>query len=414
MASLELYIHIPFCVKKCGYCDFLSGPAAKEEQEAYLSALLEEIRYTAVRLSQEKEEPQKAGRFSGKRRKGAFLYEKPGPVSTVFFGGGTPSCVDSVWICRLMDAVREGFSLEDGAEITLEANPGTLTRAKLSDWRAAGINRLSLGLQSTDNAELRTLGRIHTYEDFLASYSLAREAGFDNLNIDLMSALPGQSASSYEKSLERVVALAPEHISAYSLIIEEGTPFWDRYAHHPELLPDEDTEREMYHRTKELLKAAGYERYEISNYALSGRECRHNAGYWKRIPYLGFGLGAASLCGGQRYSNTRQMGEYLSVWGEGATSGAQDPFDLCREDVQHLTRKDEMEEFMYLGLRLTAGISSEAFRREFGTDLLTVYGPVLTRHASLGLMEATESGWRLTDRGIDVSNAVLADFLLDE
>lgn len=381
---MELYIHIPFCVRKCLYCDFLSGPAQKETQEAYLSALLREIDQTGRETAEHGE-----------------------TVTSVFMGGGTPSAVEPRWIARIMERVRDSFPVEREAEITMEANPGTLTGEALRVYRQVGINRLSIGLQTTDNGELKRIGRIHTYEEFLENYQLAREAGFTNLNVDLMSSLPGQTVQSYEKTLERVIRLEPEHISAYSLIVEEGTPFWDRYAKHPELLPTEEEDRQMYHLTKEILGQAGYERYEISNYAKPGYECRHNVGYWTRVPYLGLGLGAASFYGNQRYSNTRQMLRYLAVLENGG-----ELLEL-REETQRLTDKDAMEEFMFLGLRLTAGIRAADFQKAFGQEIETVYGPALKCLTQEGLLESTKAGWRLSEWGLDVSNRVLAEFLLD-
>ena len=286
MKELELYLHIPFCVKKCNYCDFLSAPAEEETRAAYVDALLEEIRGF--------EDPED--------------YE----VVTVFFGGGTPSILPGQEIFRIMEALREKFSFRKGAEITLEANPGTVDKEKLSCYKKAGINRLSFGLQSADAEELKKLGRIHTWEKFLESFQLAREAGFSNINVDLMSALPGQTKESWEKTLRQVLALQPEHISAYSLIIEEGTPFYQLYekdverrdaGEEPELLPSEEEERAMYEATGRILKEQGYLHYEISNYAKPGRECRHNLGYWQRRDYLGFGLGASTLLNPVRYKN---------------------------------------------------------------------------------------------------------------
>lgn len=410
---MELYIHIPFCIRKCDYCDFLSGPASLQEQDRYMEALLREV--------------QLEGSLRG----------ADGPVTSLFIGGGTPSAISPDWIVRLMETVQENFTLAAGAEISMEANPGTLNREKLLAYRRSGINRLSIGLQSADNARLKTIGRIHTWEEFRENYSLAREVGFDNINIDLMSALPGQTVTSYEETLNQILALEPEHISAYSLIIEEGTPFWQRYADHPELLPSEEEDRQMYHLTKKLLGQAGYERYEISNYARPGFACRHNVGYWKRIPYLGMGLGASSFYKGERFSNTRQREKYLQLLDEtfsggvtfadtgarsksagqsdrNAAESARDRLFALREQTEPVTRTDAMEEFMFLGLRLTAGICSEDFRQEFGRTVESVYGPVLEKSVREGLLQRTESGYCFTEWGLDVSNHVLADFLLDE
>ena len=247
---MELYIHIPFCVQKCLYCDFLSGSASVTVQKKYIDALIQEIRWRG-----------EAVRGEGRAQ----------TVSSVYIGGGTPTVVEPEAICRVMRTVRECFQIDDGAEVSMEANPGTLTQEKLFAYGQAGINRLSIGLQSADDEELARLGRIHSWADFLVSYRLAREAGFDNINIDLMSSLPGQTAESYGRTLRLVTELLPEHISAYSLIVEEGTPFYRKYRDHPELLPDEDEDRRMYAMTEEILGHAGYRRYEISNYAKPGR-----------------------------------------------------------------------------------------------------------------------------------------------
>ena len=248
---MELYVHIPFCVKKCAYCDFLSFPQGEEIQRRYVEKLMEEIRTVS-----------------------AGFHDTP--VSSVFVGGGTPSVLKARWMKELFDCLRASFHIEETAEISMEANPGTVDREKLRIYREAGINRLSFGLQSADNRELKALGRIHTWEEFLDSFHQARIAGFTNINVDLMSALPGQTVDSWRKTLEKVLELKPEHISAYSLIIEEGTPFYEKYEDHPELLPPEEEERQMYHDTKRILHEHGYERYEISNYARAGYACRHN------------------------------------------------------------------------------------------------------------------------------------------
>ncbi len=382
MKELELYLHIPFCVKKCNYCDFLSAPAEEETRAAYVDALLEEIRGF--------EDPED--------------YE----VVTVFFGGGTPSILPGQEIFRIMEALREKFSFRKRAEITLEANPGTVDKEKLSCYKKAGINRLSFGLQSADAEELKKLGRIHTWEKFLESFQLAREAGFSNINVDLMSALPGQTKESWEKTLRQVLALQPEHISAYSLIIEEGTPFYQLYekdverrdaGEEPELLPSEEEERAMYEATGRILKEQGYLHYEISNYAKPGRECRHNLGYWQRRDYLGFGLGASTLLNPVRYKNTEDLEAYLGG-------------DFSKKEFFVLTKDNQIEETMFLGLRVLEGVSKEKFREQFSCELRVVYRKELEKLEQEGLLEEEGDFVRLTSRGIDLSNPVLAEFLL--
>lgn len=383
--SLELYVHIPFCVRKCEYCDFLSAPAGADTQQEYVRNLLLEIEQKGVHCTD---------------------YE----VTTIFFGGGTPSILKAGWIADILDAIHRNFKVRKDAEITIECNPGTLTFEKLSIYKSAGINRISVGLQSASDAELRELGRIHTYEDFLKSYDLIRKKGFSNINIDLMAALPGQTLKSYEQTLRRVLALKPEHISAYSLIIEEGTPFYEKYeadellrekGEKPQMLPSEETERLMYERTKELLLAHGYERYEISNYARRGYACRHNIGYWRRENYLGFGLGSASLLENERFHNTTDLTDYLGG-------------DYLAYEQEKLDKKSQMEEFMFLGLRMTDGISTECFRQTFGLTVELVYGPVLEQQIADQLLRKEDGRIFLTERGLDVSNYVMAQFLLDK
>lgn len=412
--ELELYIHIPFCVRKCAYCDFLSFVVPERDYRIYMEKLADEIRGQSAC-------------FADRR------------AVSIFLGGGTPSILPADLISGLFDVLRECFVIDADAEITIEANPGTLTMEKLGVYRACGINRISLGLQSADDEELKNLGRIHTYDDFLKSYERTRQAGFSNINVDLMSAIPGQDLRSWRNTLRKVLMLKPEHISAYSLIIEEGTPFFERYGRAAEKeenvsyvgnagnaedlenaeittgapaavstafppLPDEDTDREMYHLTKEILAEHGYERYEISNYARPGYECRHNISYWTGVNYLGLGLGASSLIDGYRYHNTSDLAEYLSMdlWKAGAAA----------RDIQKLTVEERMEEFMFLSLRMMEGVSGSEFLARFGRNLWNVYGEVLPKLKAQGLIEENPPILRLTDYGIDVSNVVLSEFLL--
>ncbi|WP_417182936.1 radical SAM family heme chaperone HemW [Blautia sp.] len=372
---LELYVHIPFCVRKCQYCDFLSGPSDEETKERYIEALLQEIH--AVEHTED--------------------YE----IVSVFIGGGTPSALKAEAIASVMRTLQEKFFFCEDAEVTIEANPGTVDSEKLMTYRNAGINRLSLGLQSTDAEELKMLGRIHSYEEFLQSYQWAREAGFSNINIDLMFAIPGQTGEAWRQHLRQVAELNPEHISAYSLIIEEGTPFAQRELD----LPDEDTEYQMYEDTAEILGTYGYQQYEISNYAKPGYMCRHNAGYWQCREYLGFGLGASSLYRELRFSNTRRMQEYLTDSGK---------LEQIRKEVTVLSRNEQIEEFMFLGLRMTEGISEKLFKETFGVRIMDIYGDILQKYEAIGFMEHIETKWCLTRKGIHVSNHILADFLLDE
>ena len=379
--ELELYIHIPFCVRKCSYCDFLSAPATEQTREAYMAALFAEIGGRAKDYSDR-------------------------TVTSIFIGGGTPSLLSGEQIGQLMDRIREQFAMAQDAEITMEVNPGTANAEKLRNFYTAGINRLSIGMQSAQAEELKNLGRIHDFEGFCQVYREAVEAGFTNINVDIMSGLPGQTLASYRDTLEKVLHLEPmpQHISAYSLIVEEGTPF-ARMAERGELqLPEEDTERAMYEETREILAKYGFHRYEISNYARDGYECLHNVGYWIRRDYLGFGIGAASLVDNVRFQNGRDLITYL-----------ENPQD-CREEEQVLTEQEQMEETMFLGLRLIRGISYEQFEKQYGRSLPEVYGPVITQNIADGLLReyTEESGERflaLTEKGLDVSNYVMAQFL---
>lgn len=381
--KLELYFHIPFCVRKCLYCDFLSAPADTGTQDAYMEALFRETKERSTE------------------------YEKY-QVDTIFIGGGTPSAVDASWIEKLMETVEGCFNVSDDAEISMEVNPGTADADKLCRYYAAGINRLSIGLQSADNEELKRIGRIHTWEEFQETYTLARRAGFSNINVDVMSALPGQTLERYCTNLEKVLALnpRPEHISAYSLIVEEGTPFAKMQKEGRLPVPDEDEERLMYEQTAAILAKAGYDRYEISNYAREGYICRHNCGYWHRTEYVGFGIGAASLVGNIRFQNGCSLQEYLK-----------NPLE-CRTEEQVLDEAGQMEEFMFLGLRMTEGVSKGDFKKTFGRGMEEIYGEVIRRNIEDGLLmqcesaEGAETRIVLTARGLDLSNYVMCQFLL--
>ena len=377
--DLGLYIHIPFCVKKCAYCDFLSWSGDKDQKEEYVRNLEQEIRsYKTF----------------------AADYQ----VSTVYFGGGTPSILETGQIERIMEALCQTFRIEKKAEITLEMNPGTAHKEKLDLYRQLGISRLSIGIQSVKNENLKLLGRIHTYEDFLESYHIAREAGFDNISGDLISSLPGQTLEAWKEELEILMKTPLEHLSVYQLIIEEGTEFYKRYGEHEELLPDEETSREIYLWTGKYLKKQGFGQYEISNYARPGRESRHNLRYWERKDYLGLGLGAASMIRNMRMSNTRDWEKYRI--------GCRDPRKI-REEVEFLEEPRQMEEFMFLGLRKIRGVSRKEFRRIFGKDLDLVYEKTLKKYLENGMLQEKGDRIFLSEEGILVSNQIFADFLFD-
>lgn len=424
---LGLYIHIPFCVKKCAYCDFLSFSSDEATKERYVDALCEEIKAN---------------------KENAEEYT----VETVYFGGGTPSVLSVEQIGKIFGMVLDTFSVRgfeevtsgkkekkekkklrfgkknaeeteqietpeerlqrvlagELAEVTIEVNPGTADAEKFAALYELGFNRLSMGLQSAVASELSCLGRIHTKEQFGECVKAAREAGFRNISGDLMSGLPGQTEETLTESIRYLLAQQPEHISVYSLQIEDGTEFAKRYGEDgPEktLLPDEDTDRAMYELTGKMLEEAGYTRYEISNYAREGFESRHNSSYWKGTEYLGLGLGASSLMSNARFHNTTELEEYIA--------GVNDPFSL-REDMERLVQKELMEEFMFLGLRMCKGIEKAEFKRKFKCDIETIYGDVMKRLVSQGVLAEAEGRVFLTPRGIDVSNVVLAEFLLEE
>ena len=407
---LSLYIHIPFCKKKCLYCDFLSAPACAQEQEDYVKALLREISVMA-KLCEE--------------------YR----VISVFFGGGTPSLLSSSQMERIMSAIRKGYDLCEDAEITVECNPATADLPKLSAYRECGINRLSIGLQSANDKELKELGRIHNYRQFLETFDAARKAGFTNINVDIMSALPGQTYESYMHTLTSVISLHPEHISAYSLIIEEGTPFYERYgegaankvvqgmesAHIYPQLPDEDTERKMYHDTAKVLQKEGYLRYEISNYAQKGYECRHNMTYWTGIEYLGLGLGASSYFRGYRYKNITDLNDYIQKCMERLSiqnilqGAAESMLDSpLTDEIVALTVKDKMEEYMFLGLRLKKGVSIHRFQQQFGLSMDNVYGKVIGKLKQEGLLWQQGDSLRLSKKGTDLANYAMSHFILED
>lgn len=405
--ELELYIHIPFCVKKCKYCDFLSFPADEGTQETYVAALKKEIA------------------FYGRKYPERVLM-------TVYIGGGTPSWLTERHMAEILSEVFRSFAVAPEAEISIECNPGTITSHKFQVYRDSGINRLSIGLQSADNEELKVLGRIHTWEQFLKTYEMARNHGFSNINIDLMYSLPGQTAETWYASLQKVLRLRPEHISAYSLIIEKGTPFYDLYKFDAvkqqaglptDALPNEEEVYRMTKMTEQVLHEAGYEHYEVSNFALPGFACRHNIGYWKRADYLGVGLGAASLLDNIRYTNTSELYTYLEeaehlragLWQQEQADGttAELPAVNLHAAVEPVGRKAQMEETMFLGLRMTEGVYRTDFERDFGIPVEAVYGAVLQRLQEEQLLLKREGRIFLTERGQDVSNYVLAQFLLD-
>ena len=402
MKNLELYIHIPFCMKKCAYCDFLSFPCDEKTQVAYADALIREIEYYGPKM-------------------------KNYVVSTIFVGGGTPTWLNEEKMAEIFDAITTYFQVSNEAEITLECNPGTVTPAKLNLYKKIGVNRLSIGLQSADDTELQLLGRIHTFEKFLKTYEMARNAGFKNINVDLMSGIPYQTAEKFLHTLQKVVRLKPEHISVYSLIIEKGTPFYDTYQSDLELqeagkptqmLPTEDEVYRIIKLTQQYLKKTGYEQYEISNFAQPGFECTHNIGYWTRENYLGLGIGAASLLDNIRYTNISEMETYIEKTKQIQLLSFEQPQGNAtvgtnlHAEAFSVSRKAQMEEFMFLGLRMNRGVTRQQFQDTFGIPIEGIYKDALEHLKAEGLLEIRAGQITLTEKGQDLSNYALAQFLL--
>ena len=375
--TIGLYIHIPFCRQKCLYCDFPSWAGKEEQMQEYVDALTKEI----------------------KNRSSEYADRK---VVSVFFGGGTPTTLSIPMLEQLMQAVLENWDISEDAEITTEANPGTLDREMADALKKMGFNRLSMGVQAWQNRLLKELGRIHTIESFQENYQAVREAGFENVNTDLMFALPNQTMADWQETVKNIVTLEPEHISAYSLILEEGTPFFDRYEK-GELEPaEEELDREMYHWVVDYLAEMGYEQYEISNFAKNGRQSRHNRIYWQAEEYLGMGLGSHSYMEGERFHNIYDLQEYIKADGDGS---------LLKEEIEVITEEDALAEFMFLGLRLTEGVSFRRFRERFGQEMKNIYGSQIEELVRDDLLEEDETGIRLTRRGVDISNFVFEKFL---
>lgn len=371
--KISLYIHIPFCVRKCLYCDFPSFSGMESIFDDYVRMLCREIDET----------------YSDYRGM---------EVKSIFIGGGTPSVLPPALLGRISDKIFSRFDVDSQAEITIETNPGTLDAKKLAEMKSMYFNRLSMGLQAWQDRLLKKLGRIHTADEFETNFLQARDAGFKNINVDLMFALPAQSLDDWQETLEKVIKLRPEHISAYSLIIEEGTPFFDMFDRGELKETDEDTDRKMYYLAKEMLSDKSYKQYEISNFAKEGFECYHNKVYWRTEEYQGFGLGAHSYADGVRFHNTYDMKEYLR--GEG-----------LRMDKEFLSLQEKQEEFMFMGLRMNEGVSEAEFLRRFGESMDSVYGDEIKELISEELLVKKDGRLSLTDRGVDISNSVFEKFI---
>lgn len=373
MKEVSLYVHIPFCKQKCLYCDFPSYVGKELLEDDYIDALIKEIKL----------------KCEGKI------------IKTLFVGGGTPSYLREENLNKLLLCLKN-LNYKDNAEKTIECNPGTLTFEKLKIIKNNNINRISMGLQTTNNNLLKSIGRIHTIEEFEENYNRAREFGFDNINIDIMFGLPNQSILDYKNSLEHIVRLNPEHISCYSLIIEEGTPFYNMYEKDLLKLPTEDEERKMYNLTKDILSSYGYHQYEISNYSKVNKECEHNKVYWKLEEYIGVGVSASSYINNNRIKNVDNIKEYIEKVNSDET---------IEDNIVSNSKKEDMEEFMFLGLRMIKGVNKENFKQKFNENIEDIYGDVITKNIKLGLIEDNKGYIYLTSKGIEVSNYVMSEFI---
>ena len=374
MKEIALYVHIPFCKQKCMYCDFPSYSGKEKYMDVYVDALNKEIL-------------EKANKYT---------------IRSIFIGGGTPSYLDEKDLKSLLKTLNK-LKFKEDIEFTIECNPGTLTKEKLIIMKDHNVNRLSIGLQSTNNSLLKDIGRIHTYEIFKNNFLLARELGFDNINVDLMFGLPNQSLEEWKNTLLEIIKLNPEHISAYSLIIEEGTCFYKLYNSNKLNLPDEENERKMYKITKEILSKHNYSQYEISNYAKENRECFHNKIYWKCEDYLGVGVSASSFINNVRIKNIDSIEEYIKNINEDKS---------IEEEAHENSLEDSMEEFVFMGLRMINGINICEFEERFNINIYDVYAEVIKRYIDEELLAIEKGNIYLTPKGIELSNYVMSDFIL--
>ncbi len=379
MKNLGIYIHIPFCKKKCEYCDFVSFSGTQNMQEEYVEVLNLDIKNSSKLVSD---------------------YE----VDTIYFGGGTPSYIESKYILNILKKIKDNYKVAKNAEITIEVNPGTVDKEKLIAYKEAGINRLSIGLQSTHDRLLELIGRIHNYDEFLDTYEYAVEAGFENINVDLMLALPTQTLDEMVSSVRKIISLKPEHISLYSLILEEGTPLYQKVQTGKLDLTDEKLERHMYWRTKQLLEQAGYKQYEISNFSKEGYESKHNMNCWKQNEYLGFGLAAHSYLNDKRFSRIKNIREYIKNINE-------NNFDKNIIIEEEQDRESKAKEYMMLGFRKLEGISISEFERRFGVNPLFYFRFEISKLEKEGLIEVDLDNIKLTQRGLDLANLVFEEFV---
>lgn len=379
MTSYSLYVHMPFCQKKCDYCDFTSYAGLEAMMPPYLAALRNELATYAKVLESKN-------------------------IRTVYFGGGTPSTVPENEIAGLLDSIRNDFILEEKAEVSIEVNPGTVNLAKLQVYKKAGMNRISIGAQSFNEKELKALGRIHTASQITYTFQSAVNAGFDNINLDLMFALPDQDLASWGNNLKQAVALGPKHISTYNLVIEEGTPFHKRKSEL--LLPNDEIEALMYEDAINGLVSCGYDHYEISNFAKPGFECRNNLTYWNNDEYIGVGAGATSYIAGSRFSNPTSLEEYISIWTSINPLIIKENYERNKQD-----RERQFQETIFLGLRLISGLDLYALIDKFGKEMMLKYGKVLGELEGDGLLTMSDSKLKLTKRGLFIANEVFEKFV---
>lgn len=379
--EIGIYIHIPFCMKKCFYCDFVSYANKEDMIEKYIKALEKEIKIKAEE-------------------------NKLLKINTIYIGGGTPSFIDSKHIVYIINAIKESFNVKENAEITIEVNPGTVTKNKLEDYIKCGINRISIGLQTTNNELLKQIGRIHTYEQFLETYNLIRMVGFNNINVDLMLALPNQTIKDLEDSLNKVIMLKPEHISVYSLILEEKTKLYDLVESGKLELLDESIERNMYWKVKNILEQNGYKHYEISNFAKQGYESKHNLNCWNQEEYLGMGVAAHSYLNNKRYSNTENLEQYINKLLD--EEGIKNDIVTVHEEQ---TLEDKQKEYMLLGLRKIEGVKISDFKNKFVQNPIYVCRKELDKLVKEDLIQVEDNNIKLTKKGLDLANLVFEEFV---
>lgn len=405
--TLGIYVHVPFCVKKCGYCGFYSVATGKDSFEdvieRYANVVEKQIlerSFVPAEVADYELRPFDGDKYS---------------VNSIFLGGGTPSLLSTTSVHKILKAVDSVFSLEKDAEITIESNPGTLNLEKLSGYKSAGINRLSLGIQSFDDNELLKIGRIHDSKTALKTVELCRQAGFDNLNLDLIFSLPNQSLARWESNLKKAISLSPEHLSIYGLQLEEGTEFFERFKAGEFDETSDELDRAMYHMTCDILESSGFEHYEISNWSKHGYECRHNLKYWQFDDYLGVGTSAASFVNGFRFEVVPSVADFISVYEGDKTKDRDSGINASLfSNIHQNTLKDSAGEFAFTALRTAEGISFDKFKSEFGIEFLDFYEKEMSEieyYKNLGELVIDENGLRLTRKGIDVSNSIMAVFV---